>query len=922
MDEKKIILLVEDEPPIAMAQKKILERYGYAVITAHSGENAIETVRTAAGIDLILMDVNLGTGKMDGIECAEIILRDKDIPVLFLSCYDQPEIIEKAERVTSYGYIVKESGETALNASIKMAFKLHEAHSGLVEAKETAEKYLKVAAELIISINTRGNITLLNDSGHRLLGYDTGELIGKNWFDACLPEKARKEAKEAFKKLMNGKAENILTYENQVITKNGNERTILWHNTMLEDMTGKVIGLLSSGEDITDRKRMEETLAQKTMLLEAQSETSLDGILAVDSEGRSIMFNERFGELWGIPRHILGTRDDATMLKYVLKQLKDPEEFTRKIEYLYVHQSEESMDEIVFSDGRCFDRYSSPLVAADGTYRGRVWYFRDITDRKRAEQTLKESELRYRGLFESSPDAIILHDGERVLYLNDAAEKLIGSHKKDRIVGRKILDLIHPEDRERMARDIDSIRQTGDTTSIKRMKLVRDDEKIVHVEYTGSSVDYGGPVLLRMFMRDVTDRVRVEKALAKTRQQQQAILDNIPDMAWLKDRDGRYIRANKPFGEACGVEPEHMPGKTDFDIWPKDLAKKYRADDRAVLESGERRQFEELLTDKDGNTRWIETIKTPVFNDGGETIGTAGIARNITQRKEQEEQLRQYREMLEQLVEKRTTELLKVNALLEQELSEHKRTEEKVQGLNAELEQRIIELDAANKELEILNYSVSHGLKTPLVAIEGFSRNLMEKQSHNLDEKGRHFLDIINKSTKKMNELIEDLHAFFSVGLKSIKSSTINMEKMTGDIASDLRSILPDDTFTIGFGTLPAAYGDRKMIRQVLVNLFGNAIKYSRPKGAAVITVEGRTEEGKSIYSVKDKGIGFPMEHADRIFEVFERLHSSDEFEGTGIGLAIVKRIVHKHGGDVWAEGAVNEGATFYFTLPGKDSPK
>jgi PAS domain S-box-containing protein len=535
----------------------------------------------------------------------------------------------------------------------------------------------------------------------------------------------------------------------------------------------------------------------------------------------------------------------------------------------------------------------------------------EIIDRKQMSEELKKSELRYRNLIYSLPDAIILHDGERILSSNPAALRHFGLKDKTNLIGKRILDFIDPGDREAVADSIESTRKTENITWVTKVKLVQDSAGFEYVECMNSIVDYVGRKLLLMSMRDITNRVSMEESLARTRHQQKAILDNVPDIAWLKDRESRFILANKPFGEACGIKPEDLPGKTDLDIWPRELAEKYRKDDREIIQSGMGKQIEELLTDKEGNIIWLETIKTPILNDRGNVIGTAGIARDITLRKQQEEQLRQYREQLEHLVEERTAELTEVNKLLQQELFEHKLTEEKVQKLNVELEERIL-------ELKTFNYSVSHDLKTPLIAIEGFSRILMEKHSQLLDAKGQHFLDIIYKSTKKVNELIEDLHEFFSVGQKAIKSSTINMEKMINDIITDFKTILPDDVFTVEFSALPPAYGDKKMINQVLVNLFGNAIKYSKPKGAAIITIEGRVKEGKSVYSVKDRGIGFPMECADNIFDVFERLHGSDEFEGTGIGLAIVKRIIQRHGGDVWAEGTVNEGATFYFSLPGK----
>ncbi|MCX5810609.1 MAG: PAS domain S-box protein [Proteobacteria bacterium] len=565
------------------------------------------------------------------------------------------------------------------------------------------------------------------------------------------------------------------------------------------------------------------------------------------------------------------------------------------------------------------------------TYEGEraiLAYLRDVTERKQMTEELKKSELRYRSLIESSPDAIILHDGERILYSNPAALRHFGLGETKKLIGRKILDFIHPEDREAVADSIGSTRETENVTPMARMKLVRDDGEFVklvrddgefvYVECTSSTVDYGVCKLFLMNMRDMTLRLQTEAALDRIRLQQKAILDNIPDIAWLKDKESRFILANEPFGKACGVRPEDLPGKTDLDIWPGALAEKYRADDREAMQSGTRRQIEETLTDKEGHTIWIETTKTAIRHDSGEVIGTVGIARDITARKRQEEELLRYREELERLVDERTVELTKVNALLQQELSEHKLTEEKVQGLNRELEQRVSELNITNKELETFNYSVSHDLRTPLIAMEGFSRILMERHGHHLDEKGQRLLGMINRNTKRMGELIEDLLAFFSLGRKNIKFTTIDMEKITNDIITDFKTIFPNDTFHFGLDQLPQAYGDKKMVRQVLINLMGNAIKYSRPKGSAAIRVGGWMEEEKNTYYVKDNGIGFSMEHAGRIFEVFERLHSSDEIEGTGVGLAIVKRVVLKHGGGVWAEAKADEGATFYFSLPGR----
>ena len=229
------------------------------------------------------------------------------------------------------------------------------------------------------------------------------------------------------------------------------------------------------------------------------------------------------------------------------------------------------------------------------------------------------------------------------------------------------------------------------------------------------------------------------------------------------------------------------------------------------------------------------------------------------------------------------------------------------------------ELEATNKELETFAYMFSHDMKTPLVGIEGISRLLGEKYSASLDEKGRHYLAVLQSTARHLQELVGDLLRFFRLGHKGVEYAPVGVAALVQEVFQELQALSGERAIRMDLREVPDAYSDKVMLREIFFNLMDNSIKYSKSRPVTVIEVGGRVEGEETLYYVRDNGIGFPTEEADRIFEIFERLHSSDEFEGTGIGLAIVQRLVQRLGGRVWAEGRPGEGAVFHFTVAGRE---
>jgi signal transduction histidine kinase len=239
---------------------------------------------------------------------------------------------------------------------------------------------------------------------------------------------------------------------------------------------------------------------------------------------------------------------------------------------------------------------------------------------------------------------------------------------------------------------------------------------------------------------------------------------------------------------------------------------------------------------------------------------------------------------------------------------------------NAELAQRVrertAELEAANKELEAFSYSIAHDLRAPLRAIDGFSIILVNQYSPQLPAEAQRFLHNVSASAQHMGQLIDDLLRFSRLSRQTLSKRPVNLSTLVHEVLKEMRREQADRHVEVKVGDLPDCVGDPSLLKQVFVNLISNAFKYTRQKEKAMIEVDCGQQGSEKVYSIRDNGAGFDMRYAGKLFGVFQRLHSSDKFEGTGVGLSIVQRIVHRHGGRIWAEAEVDKGATFYFTLP------
>jgi PAS domain S-box-containing protein len=519
--------------------------------------------------------------------------------------------------------------------------------------------------------------------------------------------------------------------------------------------------------------------------------------------------------------------------------------------------------------GWAFSR-AVPMMDEKGEIKEWFGAINDITERKEAEENLRESEEKYRLIFQSSISGILITtpDGS-VIAANPSAQKILDMTEEEII--RNGIDGIVDTSDTRFQMAMEKRARTG--KFFGELNWKRKNGRTFPGEV--SSVIYWserGQAFASVIFIDISWWKEAEQILKDNEQRFRQMADAMPGIVFTGTPDGHMDYINKRYEEVPGIKR----GPDGFWEWrlaihPDDLPAVVEIFSQSIASQTDF-QAEYRMKEKSGIYRWYLSRCLTLRNKEGHLIKWVGTTIDIHDLKEAETALKERTKLLEE----------------------------------------------ANKELESFSYSVSHDLRAPLRAIDGFSRMFLSKE-HEFDQETNRKIHIIRKNAEKMDRLINDLLYFSKSGRAAISRSKISMELLVTEIWQDQLSANPDRMLELKKEPLPNAVGDENLIRQVLSNLISNAVKFSKRKETAMIEIGSNSNAKENVYYVKDNGAGFDMEYSNKLFGVFQRLHSESDYEGTGIGLAIVQRIVHRHGGRVWAEGAVGKGAIFYFALPNRE---
>jgi PAS domain S-box-containing protein len=769
-------------------------------------------------------------------------------------------------------------------ATLAVVCKLRARTAVLREKEEQLTDFMEHATIGLHWLAEDGTIIWANKAACELLGYPRSAYVGRNARDFHWEAQ---ESAEILRRL--GRKEWLKNYPARLRTRDGSSRDVLLDANVLWQ-SGKFVHARCFLRDVTSCKAAEQALGNERNLLRTLIDALPDCVYTKDREGRFVVANQASMRLLGVghEEEIRGKMPtDLGSGEMAGRYMENDQQVLNSGAPLLDHEEVFVMPN---GEARTFFTAKVPLRDPSGEVIGLVGISRDITDQKRAEQALRKSEA---GLRLAQRIGRI---GSWEVDLRKSTTEW--SEETYRIFGCRpglfhpttegFFALVHPEDRELVRRARLEGLEHHKQFSVD-YRIVGDDgsERFVAQQARIIRDETGAPIQLIGTVQEITERKLAEAALRESEERFRILFEHSPEAIFILDPQGGdgklpIVDCNEVACRRHGYTRKELIGQS-FSL------------------------LDEALEDPEKIEQFVRRVRQ------------SRVIQAETSRRRKDGS-RFYFESWTSLITTRNRDLM---LDMGRDISERKKAEAAVHRVNEELEARVLErtrqLEQANRELEAFSYSISHDLRAPVRAITGFSQIIAAEYGHQFEGELARLFNLISKSGQRMGELIDDLLSFSRLNALELRRAPVNMTALVRSVAAELRSHQTNGHARVQVADLPPASGDESMLRQVITNLLANALKFSRNAAEPTVAVDARHHQNRIVYIVRDNGVGFDMKYASKLFKVFQRLHKPEQFEGTGVGLAIVQRVVHRHGGQVWAESKPGEGATFCFSLPMDD---